>query len=241
MVDHGDERQDYDRVPAPRHPRRRRHRPARHGEADRRRPRGGGRADDARGDRPPAHLPPHARRRRRGMRDGGFLARARARPQHRDPVRRQGVHEPDPGPPRPTPTWRTTSRRSGSCSSPARKLALAGNGSDQRRRSWRRACSRSLAAAARTRSASPRRGTAADFRAEVVEFDATRSAASPRRRGRRRDPAAGPLQRRERACRACRRRGRSASPRARGRVLLARADRAPGRFEPVTRGSRSRC
>ena len=40
--------------------------------------RGGCRAHHARGDRPPGRLPPHARRRRRRVRDGGLLARARA-------------------------------------------------------------------------------------------------------------------------------------------------------------------
>ncbi len=39
-------------------------------------------------------------RRRRRVRDGGLLARARARARRGDPVRGRGVHEPDPGPPR---------------------------------------------------------------------------------------------------------------------------------------------
>ena len=60
----------------------------------------GGRAHDARGDRPPAHLPRDARRRRRGLRDGGLLARARAPPRRRDRLRLRRLHQPDAGPPR---------------------------------------------------------------------------------------------------------------------------------------------
>ena len=41
-----------------------------------------------------------ARRRRRGLRDGGLLARARAAPRRRDPLRRRDLHQPDPGSPR---------------------------------------------------------------------------------------------------------------------------------------------
>ena len=37
---------------------------------------------------------------RRGVRDGGLLARARAPPRRRDPLRGGDLHEPDPGPPR---------------------------------------------------------------------------------------------------------------------------------------------
>ena len=74
--------------------------PARHGQAGGGRHGGGGGAHHARGDRPPGHLPPHARRRRPRLRDGGVLARARAGARDRDPVRLQGVHEPHPGPSR---------------------------------------------------------------------------------------------------------------------------------------------
>ena len=38
--------------------------------------------------------------RRRGLRDGGLLARARAAPRRRDPLGGRGLHEPHPGPPR---------------------------------------------------------------------------------------------------------------------------------------------
>ena len=38
--------------------------------------------------------------RRRGVRDGGLLARARAAPRRRDPLGGRGLHEPHPGPPR---------------------------------------------------------------------------------------------------------------------------------------------
>ena len=75
-------------------------RSARHGqERDRRRraPRG---ADHARGDRPPAHVSRDARRRRRGLLDGGVLARARAASGRRDPLRGGDLHQPDAGPSR---------------------------------------------------------------------------------------------------------------------------------------------
>ena len=69
------------------------------------------------GDRPPAHVRRDARRRRRGVRDGDLLARARAAPRRRDPRRRRGLHQPHAGPPRlPSATWRPTSRPSGCCS-----------------------------------------------------------------------------------------------------------------------------
>ncbi len=73
---HGDQRQDHHRLPCARDPRARwdPHGPARHREAGGGRGGGGGRADDSRGDRPSGHLPAHARRGRRRLRDGGLLA-----------------------------------------------------------------------------------------------------------------------------------------------------------------------
>ena len=69
----------------------RRDRPARHGDRDRRRRASAdGRAHDARGDRPAAHV--RARCSTRGdeaVRDGGLLARARAAPRRRDPLGRR--------------------------------------------------------------------------------------------------------------------------------------------------------
>ena len=48
-----------------------------------------------------ADLPPHARRRRRGLRDGGLLARARrCTAPTRSDFEVAAVHQPDPGPPR---------------------------------------------------------------------------------------------------------------------------------------------
>ncbi len=41
-----------------------------------------------------------ARGRRRGLRDGGLLARADPAPGRRDPLRGRDLHQPDPGPPR---------------------------------------------------------------------------------------------------------------------------------------------
>ena len=76
------------------------HRPARHRQARGRRRGRGGRAHDARGDRPAGDVPAHGRRRRPRLRDGGLVARAQPQPRRRDPVRRRRVHEPDPGSPR---------------------------------------------------------------------------------------------------------------------------------------------
>ena len=45
-------------------------------------------------------VPRDARRRRPRVRDGGLLARARAPPRRRDPLRGRDLHEPDAGPPR---------------------------------------------------------------------------------------------------------------------------------------------
>ena len=59
-----------------------------------------GRAHDAGGDRPAAHVPPDGRRRRPRLRDGGLLARAQPQPRRRDPLRGRRLHQPDPGPPR---------------------------------------------------------------------------------------------------------------------------------------------
>ncbi len=59
----------------------------------------GGRANHPGGDRPAGDLRAHARVRGSGLRDGGLLARAGAAPRRRDPLRRQGLHQPDPGPP----------------------------------------------------------------------------------------------------------------------------------------------
>ena len=75
-------------------------RTAGHGEERDRRRRAPGRAHHARGDRPAAPAARDGRRRRRRMRDGDLLARPGARPRTGDPLRRRGLHQPDPGPPR---------------------------------------------------------------------------------------------------------------------------------------------
>ena len=53
-----------------------------------------------RGDRPSAVIPRDARWRRRRLRDGGLVARARTRARRRFAFRRRCLHEPDAGPPR---------------------------------------------------------------------------------------------------------------------------------------------
>ena len=50
---------------------------------------GGGRADDAGGDRPAGDVPADAGGGRQGLRDGGLLARDGAPPRRRDPLRRR--------------------------------------------------------------------------------------------------------------------------------------------------------
>ena len=63
--------------------------------------------------------------RRRRLRDGGVLARARAGPRGRDPLRRGDLHEPDAGPPRlPSRRWRTTTSPSARCSTPGPRVAV---------------------------------------------------------------------------------------------------------------------
>ena len=66
-------------------------RAARHGEVGRRRRRARGRAHHAGGDRPPAHVPRDARRRRPRLRDGDLLARARAPARRRRSTSRAAV------------------------------------------------------------------------------------------------------------------------------------------------------
>ena len=99
---HRHQRQDHDGVSGPRAARGRRppDRAAGHGQERDRRRRARRGAHDARGDRPAADVPRDARRGRRRVRDGGLLARARAPPGRRDPLRGGDLHEPDPGPPR---------------------------------------------------------------------------------------------------------------------------------------------
>ena len=60
-----------------------------------------GRAHDAGGDRPAAHVRARcATAATTRVRDGGLLARARAAPRRRDPLGGRGLHEPHAGPPR---------------------------------------------------------------------------------------------------------------------------------------------
>ncbi len=100
----------------------------------------------------------------RAVRDGGVLARDGPAPRRRDPLRRRGLHQPDPGPPRlPRRRWRSTSRPSGCSSRPTR-----GCGSST---------STTPTAAASPRNSSAvtfsAEGADADYRATDVEFDAT--------------------------------------------------------------------
>ena len=138
-------------------------RPAWHGEAGGRRRRGGGRADDAGGDRPAGDLSPHARGRRPGLRDGGLLACAGPAPGRRDPLRAGAVHQPDPGPPR-------LPRRHGGLlplQAPAVRDGAQGGGR-QRRRPLRAPPRRGLRVPDLLG-----RGRGGDFSARDVSFDAS--------------------------------------------------------------------
>ena len=238
---HRDQRQDHHRVPGPSAARGRRSpdRPARHGQERDRRRRARRGADDARGDRPPAHVPRDARRRRRGVRDGGLLARARAASRRRDPLRRRDLHQPDPGPPR-------LPRDDGGL--------LRGQAAAVRRRPGRR--TRSSTSTTRTGRGWPRElrersrsrcDREADLPSRATSRPTSRGSrftvAGARRRARAELAAARPVQRLQRARRAG---GRAGAGRSRGHVRRAAiADRRPGAragFETGRRGpARSRC
>ena len=119
-------------------------RPARHRRAPHRRAPRAGRADDARGARPAARAALHARRRRRGLRDGGLVDRDRAAAPRGHGVRGGRLHEPLAGPPRLPRRSRDLLRGEGH----ALRRPLPARG--QRRRRLRRA--------ARGRAALRRRG-----------------------------------------------------------------------------------
>ena len=95
------------------------HRRHRHDPVSRRRPGGDGQPDHARGPRAAVAAGAHGARRRRRRRDGGLLARPGALPRGRHRVRRGGLHQPDPGPPRLPPDARGLPRRQGAALHPA--------------------------------------------------------------------------------------------------------------------------
>ena len=105
--------------------------------------------------------------RRPRLRDRGLLARARAAPRRRHPLRRGDLHQPDPGPPRlPRARWRTTSPPSGGSSSSSPRVAR-----DQRRRPLRPPA----------RRGAPRRGDVRARRAGATTARASCASASPAR------------------------------------------------------------
>ena len=178
--------------------------------------------DDARGDRPAAHVPRDARRRRPELRDRGVVARLRARPPRRHPFLGSRVHQPEPGPPRlPRHDGASTTSRSVGCSSrPGRPRVNVGDpcGPAPRRRAARPGhAARDLRLRRRRRPAP--RGARADSRGRAV----------PGRRNRCDDQPPWSLQRGERA------RGdrRCAPPRARRRCRHTRGRVAARRSRPV--------
>ena len=212
-------------------------------EADRRRSRGGGGADHARGDRPPADLPPHARRGRRGLRDGGLLPRPGAGTDRGRPLRGRRVHQPDPGPPR------LPRRHGGVLPGQARALFLPlvapGDGDRERRRCLRGALSGRTAEGRRTslahlfcerrgRRRLPGRGGL--LRRRGVAVPVPRSGWG----GAGADAVARPLQRRERAGGDRRLPRAGGAGRGGGRRPGERRPASRGASSPSTRGSPSR-
>src|SRR5919109_600535 len=177
------------------------------------------RADDAGGDRPPAHVPRDAGCGRPKLRDGGLLARNRAPPPRPRPLRRARVHEPDARAPRLPRHDGALLRREAA----ALRRGRAAAGGDQRRRP--------LGPQARGRAAGR-----AHLRAR------RRRAARTGRPGWHRPQAPRPLQRRERARRGrgrpnpgdrrCRRRAGPGGGAGRPRPLRV------GRRGPAVRGGR---
>ena len=232
---HRHERQDDDDVPALRDPRRGRP-SARACSARSRRRVGGerrpGRPHDARGDRPPAHVPRDARRRRPQLRDRGDLARLGARPARPRPLRGARLHEPDA---------RTTSTSTGRWSAyfeAKRRLFVGGAaaGGGQRRRRVRAAARRR---AARRDGCSPSASRTTPTFAPTASSSA-RAARASRRRHRARDALRGRFNVENvlGAVAAARLLGSRTSAIARG------VERAARRARPLrarsTRGSRSR-
>ena len=100
--------------------RRHRRRSDRHRRHQGRRRRGQDQPHHPRGARPARPLRGDARARRRGLRDGGLEPRAGARPGRRGGLRRRGLPQPRPRPPRlPHATSRTTSPPRRPCSPPS--------------------------------------------------------------------------------------------------------------------------
>ena len=169
----------------------------------------------------------------RGVRDGGLLARARARARGGDPLRRQRVHQPDPGPSRLPPddggllrgqaaaVRRRGARRSSTSTTRGAPGWPASSGLPAPRPSRRDRRARRLPRARRPTS-TPR---GSRFACETPDGEVAVEM-----------PPARPVQRAERA------RGDRARRRARGggdrrrRGARAGADRVPGRFEPVDEG-----
>ena len=170
----------------------------------------------------------------RGLRDGGVLARARAGPRRRDPLRVPRLHQPDPGPPRlPRRRWRSTS--------------LA-----KRRLFERAAGRRSSTSTTRTGAGSPARSDCRDVRDRARGgLPRARRRVRPDglalplpdagRRGRASVAAAGAVQRRTTRSRRWPPRARWASPLDTIAAALAAPGACRGASSPSTRARTSRC
>ena len=212
---HGHQRQDDHDLPAalPVGARRRlRLRAAGHRQVGDRRARAPGGADHARGDRPAGGPAGDARRGRRGLRDGGLLARPGAGAHRRDRVRRRGVHQPHPGPSRLPPGHGGLLPGQAAAVPPGRGPA-PGTQRRQRRGPLRPAPGRGARRRGhlRARGGGRLRRRADPLRAGALELHAQRRGASPGGRA----SAARALQRGQRARSSWRRRapsGSSSSP-----------------------------
>ena len=199
----------------------------------------GGRAHHARGGRPAGDLPPDARRGRRGLRDGGVLARARAAPRGRRssstwPCSRTSLRTTSTS----TARSRTTSRRSGGCSfpqsgaPPAAAVVNVGRrlGSAARRRRSPTGAHAGRDVRGRARRRLPRDGRPLDASGSTFTCHARGAAVDVRL------PLPG-LFNVYNALGGDRRRARARRGAARGgRRRSRRAQRVPGRFEPVDEG-----
>ena len=172
---HGHQRQDHDRLPRAPPARGRRARAA--GCSARSSAWSAGREEEVERTTPEAidlqrTFRAHGRRRRQRLRDGGLLARARARAGVRHPLRLPGVHEPDPGPPRLPPLDGGLLPRQ---AAPVRRTRAG--------RRMRRTWTTSTGAASPARSSAPRsRSSATPTTARATSSSTPRARASSARR-----------------------------------------------------------
>ena len=206
--------------------------PARHGREPRRRRGAAGRPHDARGDRPPAHVPRDARRRQPQRRARGVVARVGAAPARPRPLRRARLHEPEPGSPRlPRVDGGLLRGEAASSSSGAAPPPAAVNIGDE----WGRRLAEELADVNRAPLITFGLADDAEIRPDELELGPSGARFTAGGIEIRLEPPR-PLQRRERARRGRGRRSCSTSTRTRSPRASRRSPGVPGRFEAVDEG-----